>query len=549
MTKVWDSTTRSWIDNSIETIKTLSTDNSKVLKPDGYGGINFSDINPERIPEEMIFTEVHKRAWFDGYSINTLCPSGARWVTDDFSDTSTSRFTTFTESTTGSFSISGGSCTITLPSSGGHSLFLVEGQPINMPQVFVSTTLTATSGTNGSYLACCCGIIKDSNNYIVINHDKANSAVSLQMKIAGTSTFSSGYSTSSWGALPYKFGLCIVGNYASIFVYYSSSWKFLFGYTISAINLKTQDLSTWYGCIGAVNPGTYANTVTFDDFYVGRYGGVGMRDGCIVTNEDGTPYTGLGANKFYMLGTIAAVYGGIEGSSMGSFVVDTKKKTIDLKSVIMCSRDGVTQPDHAGHAIRYNDGYTRICFSSWGDVNSVLPKIRHKYTNVDILNNSTILTNTDVFTGLTNVGSTIDQYDPFLIKKDNYWYLAYTCQLNTTAYTFFPCLDKSSDLTTWTSLGKDTSALRYEGTRILKFNNVYYVLTGGQYNMKIYDLDMNDLGYVNIVSPGDGTTQPHPMIFPSGNLYWLVTFDATKWPSGGNDFSWGSIRMFASPRY
>jgi hypothetical protein len=68
--------------------------------------------------------------------------------------------------------------------------------------------------------------------------------------------------------------------------------------------------------------------------------------------------------------------------------------------------------------------------------------------------------------------------------------------------------------------------------------------------MRMYDLTMTYVGIVNCLSPGDGTTQPHAMIFPYGTLYLLITFDQTKWPTvGGLDFSWGSQHWFASPRF
>ena len=68
--------------------------------------------------------------------------------------------------------------------------------------------------------------------------------------------------------------------------------------------------------------------------------------------------------------------------------------------------------------------------------------------------------------------------------------------------------------------------------------------------MRIYDLSMNYLGLVNVITPGSGGTQPHPMIFQAGNLLYLLTFDDVTYPvSGGVSFSWGQIVIYASPRY
>jgi hypothetical protein len=506
---------------------------------------NVTSASTVRSPTEMVFTEIYKRAYFDGTSttVDRIFPENLKWVDDNFTDTSTTRFTTFTESTLGTLSISNGTCSLTNTSGTARSTFVVESNPINMPQVMAMVDVVSITGSNPAWWANVVGVIKDGDNYIVVNNNVVAGVVSIQVKVNGSSAFSSSISINT-GGYPYKLALSIVGNWATAFVVNTSGeWTKVISYNLTSINFKTENHSQWYGCFGMVTPGTYTNTVQFDNFKVGRFGGVGIRDINVITNEDGTPI--INDNVVTAVATIAGHGGGISESSWGVFSIDLNKKTFTQTGLIMCNRGGSVENDHAGHIVISSNGDQRVLVSSWGDhpnPTRIYYKLISNSTN--ILEGSHVITSLSEL-NLTELPSGGGRYDPFLAKKGSEWFLAYTAT-GSASNSFYPVLDKSTNLTTWTNVGKDSVSLRYEGSKILNINGSFYTLWGGHLDMKIYDIDMNYIGILNILTPGDNTTQPWPMIIPHGNINMLITFDQQKW-SNGATFAWGWIRWFASP--
>lgn len=525
---------------------------------------NATVIKPERTPTQMALTEVFKQDWMaatqsgivnPAYQTNKLQPTGLLWVNDDFSNTNPARFTSVTESTNCTLSLPGTTGVLTSPATAGNKMSAVyEGTPINMPHLMTTVRVLSRTGTNGAYSAILLGIVKDSSNYIVINWDTVANSANLQSKIAGTNHFDNSFALNLTSA-PLTLGFSLVGNWVTGYVLNESGgsagiWVKMWGFDLSTyIDFKAQDHTQWHACFGFSTPGTNLNVATFDDFKVGRFGGVGIRDICVVANQDGSPYF-ASATEVWAFGTLAAPSGQIAESSQGVFKVDLEKKTFTQTGVIMQSRGGRIQNDHAASMIVESNGDQHFLVSSWGDTPSTV-HVWYKFqaVGVDLLNGSNVVTGAQL-TLPTAGGAAVDYYDPYLIKKGTTWYLAYTVSTAGTGTPFFPCLASSTDLSSWSQVGFDNTASRYEGTRILPFEGQSFVTTGGQFNMRIYDLTMTFLGIVNCVSPGDGTTQPHAMLFPYNDLVMLITFDQTKWPtSGGLNFSWGSHHWFASPRY
>lgn len=526
----------------------------QVLTTDGNGNLSFETTQTERLPTEAIFTEVYQKIWFDSTAETENNLQSLLWVDDDFTDNSTDRFTQITANNLGSLLITGGEATITCANGSSQSLFLTEGEPMNIPQLFTQVTATATTGSTSTYIYL--GVILDGSNYISINWDLLGATIRFQIKVAGVSNYSSNISTSGWPSLPIKLGLSVVGNWFNIWSFYNDEWHLEQSVDVSAyIDFKAVDLTQRYPFFGLAGPGSGTITASFDDYKVGRFGGVGLRDLCVVTNEDGSAYTGLGTHTRYILATMAGPYGSITSASQGVFTFNTQTKELIQTSVIVVERDGKIQNDAAAHAIRHSDGSTRICMSTWGDLGTNQPMIRHELvpSTTDPFDGYYIMSSSDEL-ALTELPVGGSNYDPFLIRKtDGYWYMAYTASGSTT-YSFYPVLDRSTDLVTWENVGSDPSSLAYEGSRIVKFNNVEYALYGGRDYMKMYLLeDFSYVGLVNVLSPGtvgNYGTQPHAMIWPEQSTYWLLTFDPYTWPDGaGEVFSWGRIRLFASPRY
>lgn len=507
----------------------------------------FGDKDGERIPTQMIFTEVFRQAWFDQTVEDSprLIPPALQWVDDPFTDTTTGRFTTVTEASAGSISISGGQFTLTNNSGATRMTLVYEGSPIGMPQLMTTVRVRNRTGTNGAYAAVLLGMVKDSNNYVIINWDTVSGTLTLQSKIGGVGHFDA--STSLTASYPKTLGFNLCGNVVTMFAYASGNWTSLGFFDISGyVDMKSQDMSQWHAAFGFATPNTVTNAAVFENFQVGRFGGVGIRDQCVVTREDGSPVY-FSPTVVKMLATIAPASSGISGS-MGVFDVDLEQKTFTQVGLIMDVRGGKTQNDLAGHLVLEDNGDQHLTISSWGDGSSSV-RIYYGFvaSGTDLLTGSHAPAVTQL--NLSVLPSGGSQWDPFLVRKDGTWYLAYTASPSAPNL-FYPALDSSADLTTWSNVGSDPTAARNEGTRILPFAGQSYVLTGGQFNMRMYDLSMNYIGLVNCISPGDGTTQPHAMIFPYNALEVLVTFDQTPWPNpGGVAFSWGSIRWFASPRY
>lgn len=512
----------------------------------------------ERVPTQMVFTEVFHQDWLDtnvaGLQDTRLLPPALQQLQDTFSDATTGRFTNVTESNACTISIAANALTLTAAAGAARMSLLYESGSgsLAMPQQFASVQVTGQTGSFGAYCAILCGFVKDGNNYCVLNWSAQTGTLVIQNKVAGVNHFDTSVVVAA--AYPTTVAMSVVGTRLTVYAKTAAApnvWIKVSSFDMSAyLDFKAQDLSLWYSCFGHASPGTFANTITFKNFQYGRFGGVGIRDVCMVTHEDGSPYF-ASDSTVYALATLAGAGGGISEGSQGVFLIDLEKKTFTQTGLLMVSRGGKIQNDHAGHMIREDNGDQHLSISTWGDTPAAT-RVVYKFITAA----TDLLSGANVVASMTTLALTVvaagSQYDPFLIRKIGVWYMAYTCApvAPPTGTPFFPALDQSSDLSTWTNIGSDTSAARYEGTRILPFNDQSYVLTGGQFNMKMYTLAMVYVGIVNCISPGDGTTQPHAMIFPYQSLDLLITFDQTKWPTaGGLSFSWGSIRWFASPRY
>jgi hypothetical protein len=537
-----------------------------------------NNIQTERRPTEMSLAETFREDWMAGVSpnagntrsgiinpafqTNRLQPTGLLWVNDPFTDTTFTRFTTVTEATAMDFTLPGSTAVLTSPATVGAKMSLIyEGDPLEMPHVMASIRVVSRTGTDGAYSAVLLGVVKDADNYIVINWNTiaASGNLNIQTKIGGAINFQADVTLAA-STMPITIAFSIIGNIMTVYSLPEASgatqglWQKITSFDlITRVDFKAEDMSEWYAAFGFATPGTNLNVLTYDNFKVGRFGGCGIRDICVVNHPDGSPYF-LSQTTVAALATLAGPSGGIAGGSQGCFIIDLDKKTFTQTGVIMVSRGGRIENDHAASMIIEANGDQKLCISSWGDTPSQVDiYYKSQVAAIDLLDGSNVVTPTAVLS-LPDPGGAVDYYDPYLIFKNSLYYLAYTVSTAGTGTPFYPALASCPDIDApvWTLIGSDNTANRYEGTRILPFEGESYVLTGGQFNMRMYDLTMTYVGVVNCISPGDGTTQPHAMVFPyqQNNLYYLITFDQTKWPTvGGLDFSWGSHHWFTSPRY
>ncbi len=501
----------------------------------------------------VVFSEVYARAYFDGASLERICPTSLRWVDDPFTDATMGRFTNLTTDTLGVFAIAGGQGSIQQAAGAAHSNHIYEGAAVApCSQVMVTLDMVTRVGVIGGSEAFRLGIFKDVNNYVEVRLDVIANTCSIQVKVGGASAFLGSVAAAWLTTFPYTLAFSVVGNSACVYRYYNGAWSYITGADLTsgvpALDFKAEALATWFGCFGLVSDGAQAKTWTFDNFRVGRFGGTAARDWCVVTSEDGTPNVTAGVVK--TLGTIVDPRG---VGCMGLFDFDLNKKTATQRSLIMVSRGGKVQNDLAGHLILYPNGDQLLSISTWGS-GSVAVRILQK---LELAATQDITTGSKVVAGMTQLNLTVlpaggSQWDPMMVLRAGTWYMAYTAS-GVAAYSFYPALDTSADRAVWANVGSDPAALRYEGTRILFLNGTPHVVTGGQFDMKYWSLaTFTYEGIINLKSPGDGTTQPHAMIFPdvTSGLYWCLTFDQQTWPAAsGVNFAWGWVRLFASPLY
>jgi len=497
------------------------------------------------------------KAWLDGALLSQILPPNLQWIDETFSDTTTTRFTTIEDYAGDSISISSNTFTATLNTGSGGNVLYYENtsDPVVMPQVFVCVKISSYTGTTGAYRGFYVGIAKDISNFVSVCYEAGAQNLFVQIRVAGTTT---SYTPTSVTYSPgMQIGISITGDNITPWYRTSSTtpWTKAVGADISShISLKSVLVSeTWYPIFGSSNPGTYLNTNSLKEFKAGRFGGCGARDWTAITNLDGSPY--LVGSTAYLTATLAGPFGGIEGGTWGVFTFNLETREVTQIGLIMNQRSSKIQGDHAGHIV-YDSvtGDQHVLISTWGDVNTAMPVIQYQLINTsthNFLNPGTGSTASYVMSG-TTLNVTVNpggDYDPYLVLNGSTWYLAYVATAGG-SYNFWPALDSSSNLSTWTNVGSDPSATRYEGTKIAFLNSTYTVMAGGQYGMKCWDLTMAPQGWVGVVSPGDGTTQPHPQLVPYLNSVLMITFDQILYPPvSGDVFSWGSLRTFQSTRY
>lgn len=508
----------------------------------------------ESYPYELDLSEVWTETWFGGTNTERLQPSGLLWVDDDFSDPNLGRFTLVREpgARAGTLSIAAGIATLTETVGVGFvNDFAYEGAALGHPQSMVTCDFVSTTGA-GAFFVVFIGWIQDGQNRCGLKWELTGQTIAVEIRVAGVNATSATVSTAGW-TFPAKLGISMVGNQVTIWRY-TTSWTVILTQDVStlapALNLKTTDLSTWYGCFGMVTPGTATCTASYDNFKVGAFGSVGVRDQTLITNPDGSPvWYGDGIVRVVCT---AAGYTQYE-SYLAVFEVDLKKKNWTQMATIMTNRGGARQPDTAGHIVVELAGQHFLC-SSWATVATSPVRVLYKWlaaTDVTIGRNVVDSPTTLALTELPG-GVTAHQFDPMLIYTSGSYYITYAAAPNpTTANGFFPVVDQSNDLAIWVNAGKDITSIRYEGTKIVQSDGTYFVLAAGQYTGRCYSFPtVNFLGTINIKSPGTGVTQPHTMLIPYGDLVYCLSFDNTEWPAvGGNIFSWGNAHIFASPRY
>ena len=462
-------------------------------------------------------------------------PPLLRDVVETF-DADTGQFTKFTENINGTMMLTGGQVTISNNAGADRNDLIVVGSAPTAPQVFVSIDIVTRSGSPSGYDNIGVGLIKDSNNFVLASVDRLAAEVRLQIKIGGTKNFYVGVSRAIGPGQ--KLGFALVGNVATIYVHDGASWRYVTGRDISdRIAFKTAGMAGWRGGFVVATPGGGASW-TFDNLIVGRFGGVGIRDLSVVTDEVGQPH--IVGGKVYALATCVDGLG--TGYQAVIRVPVNAPYGIEQTAVIMVSRDGAVQNDLAGHLVMRDSGIEQtLTIGTWGNgFNN--PIDTHIATVTTNLLGGTHLVATSKLALPVPAGKAA--YDGFLVRDGSTWRLAYTICDNLTfaGSPFYSALATSPDLVTWTQAATDPTTV-YEGTKFVRLRDQLFIVAGTRTVSRAYDKALTYLGNVDAAFVGGTETQPHPMIYQAGAFdARMLTFDNNRsFPGVTASFTWGRL--------
>ena len=438
--------------------------------------------------------------------------------------------------------VGAGQLTIQNSSGGAADNNYSHGPDLLVPQQWVEIEVIGKASAAPSYDVIKAGIAKDSNNFIFAAYNRATSTVQIETRIAGTVT---GHGTTNVGALSdFKIGLSLVGNTASLWLDTGSGWTYKFSYNLQPnIDLRSASLTGWKAAFSVASGGN--GTWVLDNFTYGSFGGVGLKDISVVTEQDGTPV--IVGSEVYFCASVAGPAG--EGYQ-GVLKLDLDTHALTQRAVHFFERSSTKYQDLAGHIVGDGAGSYEYFISSWGTSFSNVHIYHGGYAATDVLNGVHLLGSLTQL-ALPNVPVGGGSYDPFAIKVGSVWYLAYTETSNFNSTGLHPALASSPDLATWTAVGAGTDASRNaEGTKLIFDQETLYLLATTPTAWPVYYATSLQFAQALGGSHPDASIwygQPHPMVFRYGSRFVLLTFDDARFPpTTGPDYTWGNLLVFES---
>lgn len=491
-------------------------------------------------PTSLVFTQTSEISYFETLASELID------LNETFSS-DTGQFTKYTEGTAGTTSISGNKMTVT-HSGGANDVIKQNTTAITIPQLWVESWINVTS-SGTSYDNGGVGIVKDQNNFLFASIDRLNNIIRIQCKISGTSTFLS--SITQTFSTSFGLALSLVGNSACVWLNTGSGWTYATGASVSSLYdfRTTGALTDWNPGFTTANGGG-TQVWAFSALRVGRFGAVGLRDNTIVTNEDGSPYHPTATSVLFT--ATASDPRGV--GYCGVFSLDLTARTITQKAVIFTQRDGKSYGDLSAHVVYYSNGDRRITFSTWGNGFGGEIQVLHGVVTENVLSGTHLVSLTKIILPGQS-GTSPGAYDTMAVydSVNSRWLISYTLTTDTafTGNPFFAALCSTTDWSTFTLIGADSSHNGYEGTKIFKVGGQYYIASGGPAgagnSSRVYDTSMNYVGALDAVFHGGSDTQPHPMVFPYGDKQMMITYDNTKYASTA--FTWGHVEIFEADRF
>lgn len=471
-------------------------------------------------------------------------------VEDYASDTG--QVTHYTLGTAGTAGISGGKYQVSYANTSvdKNDIGAINTASLSMPVAWVEAEVTLT-GTAAGYSNGGVGIAKDANNFVMAVAQQTQNAVRVEARFGGGST---SFLANVTKTVPssFKIALAMVVDSFTVYMDTGSGWQYVTG---TGISTGTYDFRTT-GNLTGWNPATFsaskggAVTWAFDNLKLGRHGGVGMRDQTLVTNEDGSPYNPT-ADTVLFTATLPDARG---QAYAGVFSLDLTDYSYEQVGAIMVERGGKVYNDLVPHIIYYPSGNRRILIGTWGNGFGGAIDVLHKLeTSQELLNGTRIVSGMTQLS-LPQSGASPGTYDPMMVydSANSRWLIAYSMTQRTdfSGSPFYAAAAYSTDLTTWTAIGTDTSS-GYEGTKILLANGQYWIMAGGPAgsgtSSRVFNASMVYQGTLSAVFEGGTSTQPHPMVFPHGDKQVLISFDDVR--HGSASFTWGNFLVYEAPRY
>lgn len=499
-------------------------------------------------PLDLVFSET---ANLVASTATDLQPANLLTTSDDFSDASKTRFTHWNEgsstpSAPDSLTIAGNVGTVYQTIWGE---IFAEGAPLRVPQAAVAVTVAsmAHTGTLAFDNGGVC-IARDGNNFIAGYYDRVAGKLALETCVAGVEHAGLGQVTVTLTA-PFSLMLTFVSDTAVLW-YKQGSGEWVKGpvyNTGTYVDMRAQPMDSWYG--GFCKFTNYAagtSTWGFSNFKVGSFGHLGLHDMHVLSNEDGSPV--VASDTVNLTATCVDSEG---RPYCGMFTLNLVTRQLVQTGVLFVSRGGLLYNDCDSHLVVAASGGYHFVITTWGNVGPANIKILYKHETVLDLRSGT-----NVVTGMSELslpGVPVGGgcYGGYLVRDGVTWYLGYVIGPSV-ALTYYPAMASSNDLSNWSLVGADVSAVPYEGTYLVNLAGQYWmcvatiVTTGYASDVRVYDLTMSYAGSFRLLSLTSGHP-PHPMLVPHGHYVYAVTFDSAT--NGYSADTLGNLRVLRSRRY
>ena len=497
----------------------------------------------ELIPTELEFT--NETVTYDEVQPAALIDAVETFTTD------TGQFTVehFASDPEGTLVFTGGKGEITTPGGFSSTMCINTEHLPTFPQNFVSVDIDNVVRAGGAgYLVVHTGLFYDGANsfFAEVNLDSSRNITgwALDNIVGGVVNVLASSATPITGPVT-KLGFGQVGNTGSAWVMIGGVWQILALTSTPHVDFTPVGAMTGWHTGVAVWSDAAGSVVTVDNLTLGRMGGNRIRDQNWVFNEDGTPY--VNANKLYYTGTVI-------GGAMGVFTLDMDTFAVQQVGAAMVARGGSYKTDINLSIVLMEDGTAKACTATWGNgfAGSILIQL-HELADWAILSEMVLLTSPTTLTLPGLLTGSYGAYDPSLIWDGTRWIMGYSITENTNfSGNFYPAMAYSDDLSTWVAIGQDTGTTTYEGSKLSRHRNHWYLTSGGPTDPgnipRVYDAEtMAYVGGVDVDLPSGTTLPKHPPMVAVDQTVYFISFDNTQ--LGGIGFTQGNLLLRTAPRF